>query len=449
MSLKSTTYGLLASVVKSTGMTAQPKEAPKAIKSAHLASYGGITGVCHLEWEIAADQTMFSTKGAGKVVQVAWADRIAKAVGLEFENQPALMALISSNLDAEEQSGAVLVAFEDTTRDLWISAVLVDGKPALGLELHFETKAALCKHVGDTANTSAIARVLCSETLVDHLNLLKPVLKLREPQLDPRDFATFKRPNPLVSKPVQQGLAGVAVVSALVYGISLLGSTYLWPKDTISEVIEQYAYVEDFAQFRDGCEDAFASPWPTAPGWALEREGCASKRMADPEISGVLKEPATAYQVFSLKPKHNAILARRAAETIYEDYPHQARVDRGKLLVLKPFKVSLTRRADLDPAQPTGTGKATKSSRSLMHRVEDAFLGVEAGMESRSGSVAGKKSPQIEITTKASLSEVLRRIATLNDASLAKLHRQDGMIQLALSAPIIIFNSERLNEENQ
>lgn len=430
-------------------MTAQPKEAPKAIKSAHLASFGGITGVCHLEWEIASEQKLFSTSGTGKLVQVVWADRVAKAIGIEFEDQPALMALISSNLDAEEKSGAALVAFEDATRNLWISAVLVDGKPALGLELLFETKADLCKHVSDTANTSAIGRVLCSETLVDHLNLLKPAIKLRNPQLDPRDFATFKRPNPLVSKPVQQAIASVAVVSALVYGASFIGSTYIWPQNTVTEIIEQYAYVEDFSQFRGGCEDAFASPWPTAPGWALEREGCASKRMADPEISGVLKEPATAYQVFRLKPKHNAILARRAAEAIYEDYPHQARVDRGKLLVLKPFKVSLTRRADLDPEQTIGLAKSSKSSRSLMHRVEDAFLGVEAGMQSRSRSVAGTQRPQIEITTKASLSEVLRRVSTLEDASLAKLHRQDGVIQLALSSPIIIFNSKQPPEENQ
>lgn len=445
MSFKPITYGLMAPLMRATGAQ-EPALAP-TLRTARLASYGGITGVCHLDWEIKADQNLFRSTGSGKLVDVAWDDRVATTVGIEFEDQPALMALVSSDLAAEQLSGAVLLAFEDVTSKLWISGVLVDGKPALGPERLFETKADLCKYIGDTANTSAITRVLCSKSLLEHLNLLKPVLVLGDPQLDPRDFATFKRRNPLVSKPVQQALASAAVIGALVYGLLYVGNAYIWPQDALPEVVEQFAYVENFGEFQNGCEDAFSSPWPTAPGWALEREGCATNRMSDPEITGVLKEPATAYQVFRLKPQHNAILARRAAQLVYEDYPHQARMDRGKLLVLKPFNVSLKRRADLDPVPSTGIANgATNTVRSLMHRVEDAFLGIEAGIKSRGGSVGAKQKPQIEITTKASLSEVLRRIATLNDASLAKLHRQDGVIRLALSSSNIIFTATSQSE---
>ncbi len=84
------------------------------------------------------------------------------------------------------------------------------------------------------------------------------------------------------------------------------------------------SYVEDYGVFRGGCEAAFATPWPTAPGWTLEREGCATKGINDPEVNAALNAPAAAYQVFTLKSQHNAILARRTAEMIYANYPHQA-----------------------------------------------------------------------------------------------------------------------------
>lgn len=107
------------------------------------------------------------------------------------------------------------------------------------------------------------------------------------------------------------------------------------------------------------------------------------------------------------------------------------------MLIFKPFPITLLERADLH--QQGKPSKPTNASGSLLHRAEDAFVGVEAGIKARAGSTAGKALPQVEITTPASLTEVLRRIATLDKVSLSRLHRKDGVIEIALTSPRLIL----------
>ena len=160
--------------------------------------------------------------------------------------------------------------------------------------------------------------------------------------------------------------------------------------------------------------------------------------MADPEVAGVLDKPAAGYQVFALKPQHNAILARRAAELIYKVWPHEARIEGSRLLVLKPFDITLKRapdeRADLAP---------------LQHRVENAFVGIEAGIKSQLGTQSKKHSTHIEVTTSAALGEVLRRVGDMESVSLSQIKRENGIIKILITNPYIVMRPLTSNKESE
>ena len=401
-----------------------------------LATFGGISCVCNLEWTSITEQNfqLSSTRG---FTRLTWGDRIASAIGPEFEGQPALLQLAASTLDAADRSGVVMIVVSFPDRDQWFTALLVEGKPVLEQERVFDKKSDLIRHVSSVANTPAVARVFCSDDLLCDLNLMEPAKPLIVEQLDPRAFASFKRNSPIFSKPVAIALGAVASVVGVGMFTNAILVPMLVPAPPLQSERPMMSYMEDYGVFAQGCEAAFSTPWPTAPGWALDVEGCATKGMNDPEISSALSKPAAAYQVFTLKPQHNAILARRTAEHIYAEYPHDAVVDRGKLIIFKPFPITLSERPDLRPS--ASTTKQPLAHTSLLHQSEDAFLGVEAGIKANTGSVAGKALPKVEITTPASLSEVLRRIATLNEVSLAKLHRKNGLIDITLTSPRIIL----------
>ncbi len=412
--------------------------------AARLVTFGGISCVCNLEWT-SAQESRFTLSNPRGLAKITWSNRTAIATGPEFEGQPALLQLAASTLTAADCSGAVLIVISFPERDLWFSAVLVDGKPALEQEHLFTKKSDLIRHVSALANSPAIARVFCSSDVIEDFSLVEPAKPFEVPQLDPRDFSSFKRSTPILTKPVAIALGSVFGVLGVVVITKNIFLPLIFPAPPLQSDTPMMSYVEDYGVFAQGCEAAFATPWPTAPGWSLEREGCATKGMNDPEVNTALKEPAAAYQVFALKGQHNAILARRAAELIYADYPHQAVVDRGKLMIFKPFPITLLERPDLHNRE-TATKPAIPQG-SLLHRAEDAFLGIEAGIKANGGSLAGKALPKVDITTPASLAEVLRRIARLDKVSLARLHRKNGVIDITLTSPRIILRPMQTTSE--
>lgn len=298
-----------------------PSKAP--LPRARLVTFGGISCVCNLEWTPSAEDrfTISSPRG---FVKLTWADRTTHATGLEFDGEPALLNLVASTLNEADRSGVVMIVVADPERDLWFTAILVDGKPSLERERVFNTQSEMNRHISSVANTSAIARVFASASIIDDLGLVEPAKPLEVPQFDPRDFPTFKRPTPLFSKPVAIGLGAITTTAGAVYLANAFIIPLLFPAPSPQSATPMMSYVEDYGGFQSGCEAAFATPWPTAPGWTLEREGCATKGINDPEVNAALNAPAAAYQVFTLKSQHNAILARRTAEMIYANYPHQA-----------------------------------------------------------------------------------------------------------------------------
>ena len=399
----------------------QQNIADDLMRTPWLTTYGGCTCVCNLVWEPNEGRKLSSRRSSGNDEYILkWDDRVTTVSGVEFSGYPALLSLIVADLQPSEYTGAVIVAYAVPHENLWFSAVIVNGKPVLGEEMLFATKEDLCTHLFDSTDSTTISRVFASQELIESLSLSKPVAALRNSQMDQRDFDLFKKKSNInLPRILRFAIPLIILLAVLIYI-----NPFAKPPEAVEQVVNEIAHVENFDMFREGCEGAFASPWPSVPGWSLSGEGCATQRMNDPEVAGRFNSSATAYQIFNLKSQHNDILSRRAAERIFENFPeHQVTIEQGRLLVLSPFEVDYVPLPDNAPPPPRGA--------QLKSQVENAFIGIADNIADN-GSIFSIKTP-------ASLSEVLRRVEGLGNVHVDRLQRISGNIDLVITAQRPIY----------
>ncbi len=403
---------------------------------ARLTSYGGIPCLCNLQWELKSDNIASHLTGKSQL-ELTWGNRTASIKGRDgFVGLPPLLALVVSELDQEEQDGSVLIAFEDKSNAIWLTATLEKGRPALEPEHLFETRSDLLQYIAELPKSSH-KRILYSDGLTNDINTFTPIAVLRDPKLDPREFAGFKPRKPLFSKTTKRILGGLAVVVALSASGQFGWKWYSYVPAAAKLQTVIYPYVEDVEAFAKGCEAAFSQSWPTVPGWSLVNEGCATQLMDDPQLRGILKEPAAAFKVFTLNPKHNEILSARAAELVYADWPHKTQVSDKTLLVFIPFDVGLK------PYTQVKDQTSSEAAPSIKYRIENTFLGIEDGI--RQGDINGVST--VTVTTSAALGEVLRRVSSLKTASIKSLSRVKRHIKLTFKELEIIHRVAPHSEE--
>lgn len=383
--------------------------------------FGGVSCVAGLVWT-SVDGRSHKAPRRKNTFGVTWAGRYAELKGVLFKGQPPLLALIVDQLSDEDRSGTILLAYSDG--DVFVSAVLTDGRPVLMAEDVFETEEDLIDHIRETAAKGVHARIVHSAALADLLEDIETTcVALPEAQLDPRDFPRFEQSGPLLSKPAKNAAAAVLILG----GAFTLGLLYIDELQTAfkgaQEEIPTAKFTEDFEVFASGCEGAFSDAWPSAPGWELEQEGCASPMMEQATVGRLSQTSGVAFQVHRLKPGHNEVLARRVAAQIYSDWPQKLKQGRGKLVVFKEFDVPMVRA----PKTPEGLPP-------LIDRVEEAFFGVAESITNRQGgtNLDGRTTGSVDIITKASLKETLRRMSLIPSSSLRTMSRRDQVLTIKI-----------------
>ena len=388
--------------------------------------FGGVPCVAGLVW-ISANAKGHRPSRRKGTVSLTWAERYTEVEGTHFKGQPALLSLIVSQLSDEEQAGTILLAYSEG--DVFMSAVLTNGRPSLVPEERFQNRADLIDHIRKAASKGVYARLVHSAALdagepertLSDLDVER--ITLPEHRLDPQDFPKFAQGEPRLSR----GQRNAALACIIAGGLFVLGKTY---EDDIRltikgapVVIETADFVEDFGAFASGCQSAFSDAWPSAPGWELEQEGCASPMMEQATVGQLSQTSGVAFQVHRLKAGHNEVLARRVAEQIYSDWPQKLKQGRGKLVVFKEFDVPMVRAAETPVGLPP-----------LIDRVEVAFFGVADSITNRQGGVDldGTRTGSVDIITKASLSETLRRMSLVPASSLRALTRRDQVLSIKI-----------------
>ncbi len=231
-----------------------------------------------------------------------WDDRTALVPEEpEYLGVAALLSVLAGDLSEKDRidhviGNRVLCAFELTEQHLYFAAVLVNGKPAIGVERLFDTRAELISHIEAECSSGQIDRLAIApdlaEDIAEEVTRRVPMCSLCPPDVDDHD-PTVDDPvcvegRIAPKRPVWQiaAVAGTATLALAAGFLFLSPGQHAKPVVAAPQIAPLLTTFRDEAGFGRNCLAAFAGIWPTAPGWQLVSEGCATPAMRDPAITG-------------------------------------------------------------------------------------------------------------------------------------------------------------------
>ncbi len=401
-----------------------------------------------------------------------WDDRTALVPEEpEYLGVAALLSVLAGDLSEKDRidhviGNRVLCAFELTEQHLYFAAVLVNGKPAIGAERLFDTRAELISHIEAECSSGQIDRLAIApdlaEDIAEEVTRRVPMCSLCPPDVDDPTVDDPTVDDPTVDDPVCvegriapkrpvwqiAAVAGTATLALAAGFLFLSPGQHAKPVVAAPQIAPLLTTFRDEAGFGRNCLAAFAGIWPTAPGWQLTAEGCATPAMRDPAITGfapalandlaVAHDRAVAYRIYQLRGGFDAAIARQAAEAVYANSTVTL-VLRGNRL-FSSFEIDVpVLKAIPDQSDPTSLARVSQAQVSmapaeLLAATEAVFLGLaDSIVLEGGGSNAGGMNAKVRVMLKSAFDEIFARVGRIDGAEVARLSRSGKTVTLEIT----------------
>ncbi|MCY4006709.1 MAG: hypothetical protein OXE84_07795 [Rhodobacteraceae bacterium] len=362
-------------------------------------SFGGQTCVVGLHWH----HQRFNPV-AGPTFGVSWREAHAGADDPAFAGLPPLVAIVGLAAEAADHSkfgergateGRVAVTVEDSGENLWWAAMLSEGQPLPIAEYLFNDQSGLIAWIESEA--SEIDRIITVGDFERELNVSKPLLRVDTRDIRPTpDQPEFRRRGGPVAVRMAAGCALLGL-------LGLLGN-YVWSTVERASVTPDVQFVPwemELETFVRGCESALSGFWPRPPGWEMDQAGCSAAGMQDNsvpqgQIPGIRAEHGIAYHRFRLMAGHNAVLARAAAELLYETWDGTAEIQPEEIVLTQTFSLIMN---------PVLGRRSQVMTDDLLEEAERRYLGLADVTLSDDG---------VRLTSQAGLASLIVRMLAID-----------------------------------
>ena len=407
-----------------------------------------------------------------------WDDRTALVPEEpEYLGVAALLSVLAGDLSEKDRidhviGNRVLCAFELTEQHLYFAAVLVNGKPAIGAERLFDTRAELISHIEAECSSGQIDRLAIApdlaEDIAEEVTRRVPMCSLCPPDVDDPTVDDPTVDDPTVDDPVCvegriapkrpvwqiAAVAGTATLALAAGFLFLSPGQHAKPVVAAPQIAPLLTTFRDEAGFGRNCLAAFAGIWPTAPGWQLTAEGCATPAMRDPAITGfapakandlalandraVAHDLALAYRIYQLRGGFDAAIARQAAEAVYAGSAVAMEIRGNRLFSSFEIDVPLLK-AIPDQSDPTSLARVSQAQVSmapaeLLAATEAVFLGLaDSIVLEGGGSNAGGMNAKVRVMLKSGFDEIFARVGRIEGAEVARLSRSGQTVTLEIT----------------
>ncbi len=404
-----------------------------------------------------------------------WDDRTALVPEEpEYLGVAALLSVLAGDLSEKDRidhviGNRVLCAFELTEQHLYFAAVLVNGKPAIGAERLFDTRAELISHIEAECSSGQIDRLAIApdlaEDIAEEVTRRVPMCSLCPPDVDDPTVDDPTVDDPTVDDPVCvegriapkrpvwqiAAVAGTATLALAAGFLFLSPGQHAKPVVAAPQIAPLLTTFRDEAGFGRNCLAAFAGIWPTAPGWQLTAEGCATPAMRDPAITGfapalandlaVAHDRAVAYRIYQLRGGFDAAIARQAAEAVYANSTVTLVLRGNRLFSSFEIDVPLLK-AIPDQSDPTSLARVSQAQMApvsmapaeLLAATEAVFLGLaDSIVLEGGGSNAGGMNAKVRVMLKSGFDEIFARVGRIEGAEVARLSRSGKTVTLEIT----------------
>lgn len=397
-------------------------------------------------------------------LSLTWEDRMALVPEKpEYLDKASLLSVLMGRLSQEDRIDRIIgcrvicaiadnpaddPATNDPTADdtagLFFAAVLVNGKPAIGAERLFDTRAELIDHIELECSSGQIDRLATTADLASEIHAAVPVSQFMEQAVGSLAVGSSSAPvcvegRIAPKRPVWQIAAGGgAALLTLTAGILLL-FPFQPSKPAVSapRIAAVQTTFRDEAAFGQGCLAAFAGDWPLAPGWQLTSEGCATPEMRDPNlvgIKGLAPNHAVAYRIYQVRGGFDDAIARKAARAVYAESAVHMEIRGNRLYSSSKIAVPmLTAQTATDQSAPVSLSAAD-----LLAATEAVFLGLADSIVLDGGGNGGS-GPKVRVTLKSRFEEIFERVARVEGAEIARLSRSGKTVTLEITTRQIVM----------
>ncbi len=434
------------------GLTWGPGRPSSLLRRGSMAAVGSSTGSL-------AARSLAARSLAANNLALHWDDRTALVPEEpEYLGVAALLSVLAGDLSEKDRidhviGNRVLCAFELTEQHLYFAAVLVNGKPAIGAERLFDTRAELISHIEAECSSGQIDRLAIApdlaEDIAEEVTRRVPMCSLCPPDVDDPtvDDPTASSSEPVCvegriapKRPVWQiaAVAGTATLALAAGFLFLSPGQHAKPVVAAPQIAPLLTTFRDEAGFGRNCLAAFAGIWPTAPGWQLVSEGCATPAMRDPAITGFTPSHPVAYRIYQLRGGFDAAIARKAAKAVYANSTVTL-VLRGNRL-FSSFEIDVpVLKAIPDQSDPTSLARVSQAQVSmapaeLLAATEAVFLGLaDSIVLEGGGSNAGGMNAKVRVMLKSAFDEIFARVGRIDGAEVARLSRSGKTVTLEIT----------------
>ncbi len=435
-----------------------------------------------------------------------WDDRTALVPEEpEYLGVAALLSVLAGDLSEKDRidhviGNRVLCAFELTEQHLYFAAVLVNGKPAIGAERLFDTRAELISHIEAECSSGQIDRLAIApdlaEDIAEEVTRRVPMCSLCPPDVDDPTVDDPTVDDPVCvegriapKRPVWQiaAVAGTATLALAAGFLFLSPGQHAKPVVAAPQIAPLLTTFRDEAGFGRNCLAAFAGIWPTAPGWQLTAEGCATPAMRDPAITGfapalandlalahdlavaplstsraslalpvrrglqaspaeavndlAAHDLALAYRIYQLRGGFDDAIARKAAKAVYAGSAVAMEIRGNRLFSSFEIAVPLLK-AIPDQSDPTSLARVSQAQMAqvsmapaeLLATTEAVFLGLaDSIVLEGGGSNAGGMNAKVRVMLKSGFDEIFARVGRIEGAEVARLSRSGKTVTLEIT----------------
>ncbi len=456
------------------GLTWGPGRPSSLLRRGSMAAVGSSTGSL-------AARSLAARSLAANNLALHWDDRTALVPEEpEYLGVAALLSVLAGDLSEKDRidhviGNRVLCAFELTEQHLYFAAVLVNGKPAIGAERLFDTRAELISHIEAECSSGQIDRLAIApdlaEDIAEEVTRRVPMCSLCPPDVDDPTVDDPTVDDPTVDDPVCvegriapkrpvwqiAAVAGTATLALAAGFLFLSPGQHAKPVVAAPQIAPLLTTFRDEAGFGRNCLAAFAGIWPTAPGWQLTAEGCATPAMRDPAITGfapalandlalandraVAHDRAVAYRIYQLRGGFDAAIARKAAKAVYTGSAVAMEIRGNRLFSSFEIAVPLLK-AIPDQSDPTSLARVSQAQMAqvsmapaeLLATTEAVFLGLaDSIVLEGGGSNAGGMNAKVRVMLKSGFDEIFARVGRIEGAEVARLSRSGKTVTLEIT----------------
>lgn len=387
------------------------QESSAAAKPVRIASFGGQPCVHGLSWWSRPPPLL-----SGPRVACSWRGMHATSDDRLIAGLPPLMAVAAlaaekSLTGSEDWDGTVILAVDDPREKLRWAGVMSNGQPSHAAELLFSDRDGLISWLQAECSSFGIDRLIAIGEFGDDLHASVNTLRIKIEDVRP-DYSQpeFKR---RVLPPLVRAAAAAGAVAAVASAGWMAWLEYR-KASAVEDAVQLVAFEVQLAGLAAGCAGELSKFWPRPPGWEVDAAGCIAPGMTDEAAGGVPSGGGAAYRTFTLKPQHNAVLARAVAELLYGDWDGEAETAEETITLRREFAVAPVR-ADESLTRPR--------SQELAEAIQTHFLGLATSV------TADRRATTIR--SRAAIPTLLEQLIELDrrmPLSLRHLSRRSGEV---------------------